>query len=171
MLITKWMLGLASLFLLGGCGEPPEPAPEPAPEPVPTPPTPVPVELTEFTFDHFGMMANDCFTFTVTETEDGVMLYLEENFSGGAVLETPADPSVLDQLEQIAGNYAMVNWDGFDKSNSDILDGSGFYLSMTLTDGRTITAHGNNAFPNGYSEAKLEILEIYRSLLSVELTE
>lgn len=161
----KWIiLCIVFLLILGGCGE----SPEPAPEPVPAQPEAEPVELKEFSFWHSGMMAEDCFVFTVRQVEEDVILSLEENFSGGVVLDGPVDPAVLEQLEMIAGKYDLVSWDGFNESSSGVLDGSAFSLSMTLADGRTITAHGNNAFPEGYSEAVSEILEIYRSLLPDE---
>ena len=116
--------------------------------------------------------AEDCFVFTVRQVEEDVILSLEENFSGGVVLDGPVDPAVLEQLELIAGKYDLVSWDGFNESSSGVLDGSAFSLSMTLADGRTVEAQGNNAFPGGYNEAESEILQIYRSLLPVEyLTE
>ena len=165
----KWILVcIVFLLILGGCGE----SPDPAPEPVPAQPEAEPVELKEFSFWHSGMMANDCFVFTVRQVEEDVILYLEENFSGGVVLDGPVDPAVLEQLEMIAGKYDLVSWDGFNESSSDVLDGSAFSLSMTLADGQTVDAQGNNAFPGRDNEAESEILQIYRSLLPDEyLTE
>ena len=158
----KWIiLCIVFLLILGGCGE----SPEPAPEPVPAQPEAEPVELKEFSFWHSGMMAEDCFVFTVRQVEEDVILSLEENFSGGAVLDGPVDPAVLEQLEMIAGKYDLVSWDGFNESSSGVLDGSAFSLSMTLADGRTVEAQGNNAFPGWYNEAASEIMDIYRSLL------
>ena len=81
------------------------------------------------------------------------------------VLDGPVDSAVLEQLEMIAGKYDLVSWDGFNESSSDVLDGSAFSLSMTLADGRTVDAQGNNAFPGWYNEAASEIMDIYRSLL------
>ena len=165
----KWIiLFIIFLLILGGCGE----SPDPAPEPVPAQPEAEPVDLKEFSFWHSGMMADDCFVFTVRQVEEDVILYLEENFSGGVVLDGPIDSAVLEQLEMIAGKYDLVSWNGFNESCSDVLDGSAFSLSMTLADGRTVDAQGNNAFPGGYNEAESEILQIYRSLLPDEyLTE
>lgn len=166
MVITKWMLSFVSLFLLGGCGEPPEPAPEPIPSPTPEPSGPV--DLIEFTFSHRGMAANDCFTFTVTETAEGTRLYLEQDFSGGIILEEPADPSLMVQMEELARQYNLVSWDGFAETNSMITDGTGFYLHMTLSDGRTISAHGTNAFPAGYGSVSETIHALYQDLLPGE---
>ena len=161
----KWIiLCIVFLLILGGCGE----SPEPAPEPVPAQPEAEPVELKEFSFWHSGMMAEDCFVFTVRQVEEDVILSLEENFSGGAVLDGPVDPAVLEQLEMIAGKYDLVSWDGFNESSSGVLDGSAFSLSMTLADGRTVEAQGNNAFPTGYGSVSETIHALYRDLLPGE---
>ena len=167
MKVLTWILCItciATLALPGGCGE----SPEPAPEPVPAQPEAEPVELKEFSFWHSGMMAEDCFVFTVRQVEEDVILSLEENFSGGVVLDGPVDPAVLEQLEMIAGKYDLVSWDGFHESNSDVLDGSAFSLSMTLADGRTVEAQGNNAFPTGYGSVSETIHALYRDLLPGE---
>ena len=46
----------------------------------------------------------------------------------------------------------VEKWDGFCKSDPNALDGESFSLEIVLTDKKKITAHGCNAYPNGYHE-------------------
>ena len=160
----KSLLCLLTMALLGGCDKEPEPIPVP-----PAPPEPSgPVDLTEFTFSHRGMAANDCFTFTVTETPEGTPLYLEQDFSGGIILDESADPSLMVQMEELAQQYNLISWDGFAETNSMISDGTGFSLHMTLADGSTISARGTNAFPAEYGSVSRTIHTLYLDHLPEE---
>ena len=51
-------------------------------------------------------------------------------------------------------------WDGFDESRDNILDGEGFRLDIGFTDGTSIHANGDNAFPKDYYSAISQMQEI-----------
>ena len=123
------------------------------------------MEITLFSFTHTGMSTEECFLYSAEQTEDGIRLYTEELFSGGLIVDTIVDEPVLEQLGDIAGKYRLDRWDGFDKSNKHVMDGNHFSLSITLADGKTISAHGSNRFPDGYSDAKQEICELFEDLI------
>ncbi len=63
------------------------------------------------------------------------------------------DPHDADDLVRIIDKYDVRAWDGFDDSNYEVDDGEFFYFSAVLTDGTSIYAKGQNAFPPGYSPA------------------
>lgn len=48
--------------------------------------------------------------------------------------------------------FGVQRWNGFSKSNPNVLDGDSFSLNIELTDGSTITAYGSNAYPKNYQE-------------------
>lgn len=123
------------------------------------------LEITEFSFFHTGMSSEECFQYSVCKTEDGVRLYTEELFSGGLIVDTIVDETVLEQLGEIAGEYDIESWDGFDENDKYVMDGSNFELSVVLEDGRTIFARGSNCFPDGYADAEWEIRELFESLI------
>lgn len=123
------------------------------------------MEITLFSFTHTGMSAEECFLYSAEQTEDGIRIYTEELFSGGLIVDTIVDEPVLEQLGEIVGKYRLDRWDGFDKSNKHVVDGNNFSLSVTLADGKTISAHGSNRFPDGYGDAKQEICELFEDLI------
>ena len=64
-----------------------------------------------------------------------------------------SDISAADELVKIMDRYDIWSWDGFNESDPFVLDGEEFSLSADFTDGRSVEASGNNAFPDNYSEA------------------
>ena len=63
------------------------------------------------------------------------------------------DPHDADDRARIIDSYDIRAWDGFDISDYEVLDGEFFYFSAVLTDGTSIYAKGQNAFPVNYSPA------------------
>ena len=124
-----------------------------------------PMEITSFSFTHTGMSTDECFRYSAEQTEEGVRLYTEELFVNGLIVDTLIDEPILEQLGEIAGKYRLDWWDGFDKSNNRVSDGSRFSLSVELADGSTISARGNNQFPDGYTDAKGEICALFEDMI------
>lgn len=46
----------------------------------------------------------------------------------------------------------VEKWNGFCESDPHALDGESFSLEIVLANGNKITAHGCNAYPNGYRD-------------------
>ena len=54
----------------------------------------------------------------------------------------------------------VASWDGFNESDYDVLDGENFRLEIGFSDGTSVLARGDNAFPDNYSNAMEEIWRI-----------
>ena len=120
------------------------------------------MEITSFYFSHTASSTDGCWCLQLTLEESGTRLHAEELFSGGRIADTVIEDNVLEQLGEVMGAYHVDRWDGFDKKNKHVMDGSNFYLSITLADESTISAHGSNSFPENYSD----VLSVIRSLYS-----
>ena len=149
-------------LLLCGCGaaKPPAPAGSTQGETEGEP-----LDLTAFSFYHTASLADACFRLEVKREGDEIRLYAEELFYNGRIVDTADGEEVLERLEELCGTYGMDRWDGFDKSKKRVSDGSTFTLSMTLADGTTVSAHGNNAYPDRYAEAAEEIKTLYAEVM------
>ena len=93
-------------------------------------------------------------SYEITMEEDGYRL---------SVNGEPAQPvgtDAVNALMNVIDTYEMISWDGFSKSRSFVLDGEGFRLDFTLTDGTGVHATGDNAFPDHYFDAIGEIWDI-----------
>lgn len=143
-------------LLLAGCGAASPTQPETEGDPL---------DITAFSFYHTASFAGGCYCLELTREESGTHLYAEELFSGGRIVDAMLEDDTLEQLGELAGTYRVDRWDGFDKSNKRVMDGSSFTLSITLADGSTISAHGNNAFPENYSDVSSAVQTLYSKLM------
>lgn len=78
------------------------------------------------------------------------------------------DGASMEALMGVIDQYGLEDWDGFDESTPYVLDGEGFWLEFTLTDGTHVQARGDNAFPEDYFPA---MGEIWRILENAEIGE
>lgn len=147
----------AGLVLLCACGAQKEPPQTEAETEV--------SEIVSFSFCHTTSWAEDCYRLDLTRDGDGVHLHAEELFSGGRVVDTMTDDAAMARLEELADTYSLDQWNGFDKSGKHVTDGSTFTLNITRADGSTVSAHGNNRFPERYSEFAPAIRALYDELM------
>lgn len=146
------MLCLLMAFSLAACAQAPA---EPLDEPIP---------LSYFSFSHRGSSSDSIYTYTAEKTAEGTDLYIQIN-AGNSVVEVTVEEDVLASLGKIAAEHRLDMWDGFDKAKSNVSDGSGFTLSMTTEDGQSVYAHGSNAFPDGFQEAKVKMDALFDGLV------
>ncbi len=81
---------------------------------------------------------------TITVRVDGVV---EED-----ALTIDVDEAFAQQLEDVIEQYRLKKWDGYNKSDKNVLDGSGFGFSVRFDDGTSICASGYESYPKGYAE-------------------
>ena len=67
-------------------------------------------------------------------------------------VNTIIDESVMISIAEIIEDCDLASWDGFNKHDSNVLDGYSFDLLIEYQD-HSITAHGYMVFPNGYDDA------------------
>jgi hypothetical protein len=83
----------------------------------------------------------------------------EEDFKKVEVNE-----EVVKELESILNKYEVYKWDGFNKSNKNVLDGDDFHFSVNLKDGTSISASGYMSWPKNYREVSDEISTLFNKL-------
>ena len=97
-------------------------------------------------------------SYNITREEDGY--YVSVNEEEPFRIRTEA----ADQLLEIIEKYDLESWDGFSESATGVLDGQGFWIEFTLTDGTHVSARGDNAFPEHYFDAIGAIQELLDEL-------
>lgn len=123
-------------------------------------------EIRSFEYYHNGSSAYDGYNYTFYRDEEGVHLTAELN-CGWEKLDVDLDDETMAQLETIVFEHRMHNWDGFSKTDSNIMDGEGFSLYIDFMDNTRISAHGSNAFPKGYGDAESAFNEIFWNLTEI----
>lgn len=114
----------------------------------------------------YGSYFGGYFTFTMDTTDDG-QVHLVAYGSNGVDLDEDllTDPSAMENIQNIIESHNISQWNGFDETNKDIMDGASFSLTATYDDGSTITATGYMIFPENFEEAHDELF----NYLTIEL--
>ena len=135
--IKKILWFLITLFLISGSVLAETPTPTPTPTPT--------ADILRFRFYRNDFMVPQ--NYEIFLLGDAYYLYINDD------LPILLDPYDADDLVRIIDKYDVQAWDGFDDSNYEVDDGEFYYFSAVLTDGTSIYAHGQNAFPLNYSPA------------------
>ncbi len=76
--------------------------------------------------------------------------------------------SSLKELEDILNKYNVSDWDGFNKTDKDVLDGDSFSCSIGMENGKGISASGYMKWPKNYKEVVSELDTYFSKLISKE---
>ena len=75
------------------------------------------------------------------------------------------DQDSLNKIIEVLNKYEVRKWDGFNKSNKNVLDGDSFSFSITMMDGDSISASGYMMWPEHYRDVREELGEIFNSFI------
>ncbi|MBQ2581671.1 MAG: hypothetical protein II574_08600 [Ruminococcus sp.] len=76
-----------------------------------------------------------------------------EGVTSDDALVIDVDEKFAQKLIELIDEYSLRKWDGYQKSDNNVLDGSGFGFYATFDDGTRISASGYECYPRGYAEA------------------
>ena len=120
--------------------------------------TEAPVAITdiqEISFQESGSMIPLVSYTTMTRENEGIRVQLELQYQ--YEYEKMMDASLMDQVQKILETYDVGKWNEFRGNDSMVLDGSSFSFHVTFTDGTSISASGNNAFPKNQRKVFSEL--------------
>ena len=105
-----------------------------------------------------GYMANAYTTYDI-ELKDGIYYALIKPYliPDTGTFEVEMDKSKIDEIIEVLNKYEVSKWDGFDKSNQNVLDGDSFSFSLYMKDDSKVQASGYMMWPKNYSEVKSEL--------------
>lgn len=130
------------------------------------PPTDGNAQIVSFDYSHSGSSTFEIYSYAVAKDEaSGKMTIQYDLFCGFFTGALPADDEFLQKLSELNADYDLRKWDGFNKSNSHVSDGTGFDLEVRFDDGTGISASGSNSFPEGYGDASRAIDDLFRGYL------
>ena len=79
-------------------------------------------------------------------------------------VEVEIDEKVINNLLDLLNKYEVGKWNGFRKSDKNVLDGHDFSLSIWQDDGTNIHASGYMKWPKNFREVSKELKEIFQPL-------
>ena len=113
-------------------------------------------KLSTFSAYRYGEISYD--SYSIFLDEDGYHISVND--------EKPLliDEETVQMLVEVIEEYNVSSWEGFDKTNENVLDGEGFSLEIEFTDGTSVKALGDNAFPEQYADAMGEMWDILTNI-------
>lgn len=93
--------------------------------------------------------------------EDGKEIYANLD-EGQKEKKHKVDKEKLAVLLNTFEKLDIYSWDGYKESNDEMLDGTGFMLYATFSDGTVINASGSNCFPENFEEFESVILSLIK---------
>jgi len=70
----------------------------------------------------------------------------------------------VDEISKVLSEYDVYKWDGFNKTDKNVMDGSSFSLDVTYDNDKSISAHGYMKYPKNYKEVKEKIEKILNDI-------
>ena len=107
-----------------------------------------------FSYSYGGSIGGNSWTVAVERQDDAAntVTYNAMEYGDLGDLQMAAGSELTEELERIYSEHKLYRWEGFSKSDTGVLDGSGFSLFITFNDGKSMSASGENAWPDGYNE-------------------
>ena len=70
----------------------------------------------------------------------------------------------IKKVKDILLKYEVSKWNGFNKTDNNVLDGDSFHLSIFMKDGESISASGYMTWPKNYGEVKVELDNLFNKI-------
>ncbi len=119
-------------------------------------------DITSLTYNIDRGLGGYC-TYSI-ETEEKVIFSKECVGIVDADIKKEIDEYHLDEIKKIINEHKIYKWNGFDRYNKYVLDGSGFSLNIYYKNGKSIIAHGYMSYPNNYHENSKHLLDYLENL-------
>ena len=116
-----------------------------------------------------GSMALSNYSYSAVLEDDAVKITVMRKGSDEE-LTFKEDAAFLERLTEIANKYEIGSWDGFEKYDRNVMDGSSFSLSIYTESGQEIDARGYMKYPKNYGEAMEEIKCLFDEIYNGEYT-
>ena len=119
-----------------------------------------------FSFSYsVGYYANASYDYELKlENDKYIAGYKKEGVSEEDMLKKEVTKDDVLKLEKILSDNDIYKWNGYHKSDKNVLDGDGFSLSYRSTNNINISASGYMMYPKGYLNFKNDIISFYSEL-------
>ena len=80
------------------------------------------------------------------------------------VIRVKVDDDTISKIISILQEYHVEEWDGFDKVDRHVLDGTTFSFYLTTKENQKISAHGYMKYPKNYSQVIEKLEDIFTKI-------
>ena len=128
-------------------------------------------DIKSFHFNYsVGYMANAYVVYEIEYKDDKYFALVKPNgISEEDRKEIQVDKAFVSSVEEVLRKYQVEKWNGFNKSDQNVLDGDSFSLSIGNENGNYISASGYMKWPNNYSDVRKELDLIFMEIYNKEI--
>ena len=83
--------------------------------------------------------------------------------------EKEVDKCFVKNVKEVLDKYEVSKWNGFNKTDRNVLDGDSFSFSVTTIDDKSISAHGYMSWPKNYRDVRSELDTLFNNLIENEV--
>lgn len=128
-----------------------------------------PIEISNIKYMHFGYstgtMVNSYVYYDIDYENNAYYATIKpNNIADEDKLKIEISTEIVDKIESIFKKYEVQKWDGFNKSDQNVLDGNSFSLSIGFMNKERISASGYMMYPKNYREVANELDEIFMNI-------
>ena len=125
-----------------------------------------PVSVSDIVYFSFyyggGTTVNGGSSYSAEASDDHIHLVIKpDGVSDDDVLELDVGYDFLEDLQEVIDKNDIGSWNGFDKTDTGVLDGQSFNLSIYMENGDVVNASGYEAYPDGFSDAASDIEALF----------
>lgn len=121
-------------------------------------------EITNLKYE-FGSYNGGYYKYEISKEDD--IWILKATGSNGIKLNVKKEIDINDinNIQNIILKYNVIDWNGFNKSDKNVLDGYGFSLLINYSNEMKITVKGYMKYPKNYSDFEKEIHEYITEII------
>ena len=98
-----------------------------------------------------GSYINSNTIYEIKCNNDGCVLKSKlPNYNQDDLIEVNISKKDMDEIVNIVNKYEVMDWDGFNKSDKGVMDGSSFSFSIKSGEGKNMSAYGYMIYPKNY---------------------
>ena len=118
-------------------------------------------ELSKLDFNYStGTHVNAWVSYNINCVDKCILTIKPNNIAEEDKQEVELDKKTMNKIIDILNKYDVVNWDGFNKTDNNVLDGNNFHINLTIQDNKNVSASGYMMYPDNYKDVKKELDKI-----------
>ena len=127
------------------------------------------VEISKIKYFNFGYstgnMANAYVSYNIELKDKKYLVSIKPTrITEEETLKIEISPKEINKIEKILEENEVGKWNGFQKSDKNVLDGNSFSLSIRFTNNDSITASGYMKYPTNYKKVKDKLDKIFMDI-------
>ena len=115
-----------------------------------------------------GYAMNSDIRYEIDCKDDCIAIIKPYGKSDEEAKEVKLDDAMISKIIDLFNKYDVIKWNGFNKSDSGVLDGDSFSFYLTYDVDKKVSSSGYMRWPDNYKELRDELDNIFNSLMEEE---